>query len=106
LRKKVTIHKKNEIIRGSDDLSVNAVQPLLDAVIDYLPAPTEVTWIKGIDPKTGEEISVNPGDDEPFSGLAFKIMTDPFVGKLTFTRFYSGVIKALLVTELFYLFLQ
>jgi len=70
------------------------VQPLLDAVIDYLPAPTEVTWIKGIDPKTGEEISVNPGDDEPFSGLAFKIMTDPFVGKLTFTRFYSGVIKA------------
>ncbi len=70
------------------------VQPLLDAVIDYLPAPTEVTWIKGIDPKTGEEISVNPGDDEPFSGLAFKIMTDPFVGKLTFTRFYSGVIKS------------
>ena len=70
------------------------VQPLLDAVIDYLPAPTEVTWIKGIDPKTGEEISVDPGDDEPFSGLAFKIMTDPFVGKLTFTRFYSGIIKA------------
>jgi len=70
------------------------VQPLLDAVIDYLPAPTEVTWIKGIDPKTGEEISVNPSDDEPFSGLAFKIMTDPFVGKLTFTRFYSGIIKA------------
>ena len=70
------------------------VQPLLDAVIDYLPAPTEVTWIKGIDPKTGEEISVNPGDDEPFSGLAFKIMTDPFVGKLTFTRFYSGIIKS------------
>ncbi len=70
------------------------VQPLLDAVIDYLPAPTEVTWIKGFDPKTGEEISVNPGDDQPFSGLAFKIMTDPFVGKLTFTRFYSGVIKA------------
>ena len=70
------------------------VQPLLDAVIDYLPAPDEVDWIKGIDPKTGEEISVNPGDDEPFAGLAFKIMTDPFVGKLTFTRFYSGVISA------------
>ncbi len=70
------------------------VQPLLDAVIDYLPAPDEVDWIKGIDPKTGEEISVNPGDDEPFAGLAFKIMTDPFVGKLTFTRFYSGTIKA------------
>ena len=70
------------------------VQPLLDAVIDYLPAPVEVDWIKGIDPKTGEEISVNPGDDEPFAGLAFKIMTDPFVGKLTFTRFYSGIITA------------
>ena len=70
------------------------VQPLLDAVIDYLPAPNEVDWIKGIDPKTGEEISVNPGDDEPFAGLAFKIMTDPFVGKLTFTRFYSGIITA------------
>ncbi len=70
------------------------VQPLLDAVIDYLPSPDEVDWIKGIDPKTEEEISVNPSDDEPFSGLAFKIMTDPFVGKLTFTRFYSGVITS------------
>jgi elongation factor G len=70
------------------------VQPLLDAVIDYLPAPDEVDWIKGIDPATGDEISVNPADDEPFAGLAFKIMTDPFVGKLTFTRFYSGTIKA------------
>ncbi|AZV45876.1 elongation factor G [Nautilia sp. PV-1] len=70
------------------------VQPLLDAVIDYLPAPDEVDWIKGIDPKTGEEISVNPSDDEPFAGLAFKIMTDPFVGKLTFTRFYSGTITS------------
>ena len=70
------------------------VQPLLDAVIDYLPSPEEVDWIKGIDPKTGDEISVNPSDDEPFSGLAFKIMTDPFVGKLTFTRFYSGTIES------------
>ena len=70
------------------------VQPLLDAVIDYLPSPEEVDWIKGIDPKTGEEISVNPSDEEPFSGLAFKIMTDPFVGKLTFTRFYSGTIAS------------
>jgi len=70
------------------------VQPLLDAVIDYLPSPEEVDWIKGIDPKTGDEISVNPSDEEPFSGLAFKIMTDPFVGKLTFTRFYSGTIES------------
>ena len=70
------------------------VQPLLDAVIDYLPSPEEVDWIKGIDPKSGDEISVNPSDEEPFSGLAFKIMTDPFVGKLTFTRFYSGTIES------------
>jgi len=70
------------------------VQPLLDAVIDYLPSPEEVDWIKGIDPKTGDEISVDPSDSEPFSGLAFKIMTDPFVGKLTFTRFYSGTITS------------
>jgi len=69
------------------------VQPLLDAVVNYLPAPTEVEAIRGIDPKTEEEIIVEADDNAPFSGLAFKIMTDPFVGKLTFVRFYSGVLK-------------
>jgi len=69
------------------------VQPLLDAVVDYLPAPTEVEAIKGEDPKTGEEIEVHADDSAPMSGLAFKIMTDPFVGKITFVRFYSGVAK-------------
>ena len=69
------------------------VQPLLDAVVDYLPAPTEVEAIKGEDPKTGEEIEVPADDNAPMSGLAFKIMTDPFVGKITFVRFYSGVAK-------------
>ncbi|NPA55665.1 MAG: GTP-binding protein, partial [Epsilonproteobacteria bacterium] len=57
------------------------VQPLLDAIVDYLPAPTEVEAIRGIDPKTGEEIVVEADDNAPMSGLAFKIMTDPFVGK-------------------------
>jgi len=69
------------------------VQPLLDAVVDYLPAPTEVEAIRGEDPKTGEEIVVEADDNAPMSGLAFKIMTDPFVGKITFVRFYSGIAK-------------
>ncbi len=66
------------------------VQPLLDAVVDYLPAPTDVGAIKGIDPDSGEEILVQAGDDDPFTALAFKVMTDPFVGTLTFIRVYSG----------------
>jgi elongation factor G len=70
------------------------VQPLLDAVVDYMPAPTEVAAIKGIKPDTEEEIDRKSSDDEPFSALAFKIMTDPFVGSLTFARIYSGVVKA------------
>jgi elongation factor G len=69
------------------------VQPLLDAVVDYLPAPTEVEAIKGEDPKTGEIIEVHADDNAPMSGLAFKIMTDPVDGKITFIRFYSGVAK-------------
>ena len=70
------------------------VQTLLDAVIDYLPAPTEVADIKGIDAKTDAEIQVKSGDDGEFAGLAFKIMTDPFVGQLTFVRVYRGSIES------------
>lgn len=70
------------------------VQTLLDAVIDYLPAPTEVADIKGIDAKTDTEIQVKSGDDGEFAGLAFKIMTDPFVGQLTFVRVYRGSIES------------
>jgi len=70
------------------------VQTLLDAVVDYLPAPTEVDWIKGIDPKTGEEVSVESTDNGPFAALAFKIMTDPFVGQLSFIRVYRGQISS------------
>ncbi|WP_019171578.1 elongation factor G [Pseudaminobacter salicylatoxidans] len=66
------------------------VQPLLDAVVDFLPAPNEVPDIKGIDPKTEAETTRKSSDDEPLSMLAFKIMNDPFVGSLTFCRIYSG----------------
>ncbi len=66
------------------------VQPLLDAVVDYLPSPTDVAAIRGIKPGTEEEVLRKSSDDEPMSALAFKIMTDPFVGSLTFARVYSG----------------
>ena len=68
------------------------VQNLLDAVVDYLPSPLDVGAVSGLNMK-GEEATREPGDDQPFSGLAFKIMTDPFVGKLAFFRAYSGVLK-------------
>ncbi|MFA5998993.1 MAG: elongation factor G [Candidatus Babeliales bacterium] len=70
------------------------VHLLLDAVVDFLPSPLEVPAIKGIDVKTGLEVERRSSDKEPFSALAFKIMTDPFVGVLTFTRIYSGVLKS------------
>jgi len=70
------------------------VQAMLDAVIDYLPSPTEVAAIKGIDAHTEEPVARPSGDDEPFAALAFKIATDPFVGTLTFVRVYSGVLKS------------
>ena len=70
------------------------VQPLLDAVIDYLPSPLDVPPVHGLDPRTEHELSRRPADDEPFAALAFKVMSDPFVGKLTYFRVYSGKIKA------------
>jgi elongation factor G len=70
------------------------VQAMLDAVIEYLPSPTEVHAIKGIDANSGEPVERHSSDEEPFAALAFKIMTDPFVGSLTFIRVYSGVLKS------------
>ena len=70
------------------------VQKLLDAIVDYMPAPTDVKSIRGTNPETGEEEDRHPSDDEPFAALAFKIATDPFVGKLCFFRVYSGVATA------------
>ena len=70
------------------------VQPLLDAVVDYMPAPTDIEAIKGINPETDEEEVRHSSDSEPFSALAFKIATDPFVGKICFFRVYSGTVDA------------
>ena len=70
------------------------VQKLLDAIVDYMPAPTDIPPIKGINPETGEEDERPSSDSEPFSALAFKIMTDPFVGKLCYFRVYSGTVTA------------
>ncbi|XYZ70590.1 elongation factor G [Bacillus amyloliquefaciens] len=70
------------------------VQLVLDAVLDYLPAPTDVAAIKGVRPDTDEEIVRHSSDEEPFSALAFKVMTDPYVGKLTFFRVYSGTLDS------------
>jgi len=69
------------------------VQPLLDAVVDFLPSPIDIPPVKGIDPNTGQPIERKADDKEPFSALAFKIMTDPFVGQLVFIRIYSGQLK-------------
>ena len=70
------------------------VQLMLDAVVDYLPSPLDVPAIKGIDPNTDEETERHSSDEEPFSALAFKVMTDPFVGRLTFFRVYSGTLQS------------
>jgi len=70
------------------------VQPLLDAVVDYLPSPLDVPPVHGIDPRTEHELSRRPAVDEPFSALAFKVMSDPYVGKLTYIRVYSGQVNA------------
>jgi elongation factor G len=70
-----------------------AVQPMLDAVVDYLPSPVDVPPTVGVEPRSGNEIERHHRDDEPFSSLAFKIMSDPFVGKLTYLRVYSGTLE-------------
>ncbi len=71
-----------------------AVQPLIDGVIDYLPSPVDIKAVKGTDPNTGQEITRETSDSSPFCALAFKIMSDPYVGKLTFFRVYSGSLKS------------
>ncbi len=70
------------------------VQPLLDAIVDYLPSPVEIPPVKGVDPETGKELQRRAADDEPFAALAFKIMSDSFVGQLTYFRVYSGTLEA------------
>ena len=70
------------------------VQKLLDAIVEFMPSPLDIPAVRGVDPKTDEPSERHPSDDEPFAALAFKIMTDPYVGKLTFARVYSGQVSA------------
>ena len=93
LRKGVLANELNLVFVGSAYKN-KGVQELLDAVVDYLPSPLDVPAIEGTDPDTGDTIERHPDFDQPFAGLAFKIMTDPFVGKLTYVRVYSGVAES------------
>ncbi|HHV93915.1 MAG TPA: elongation factor G [Firmicutes bacterium] len=93
LRKGTLATKIVPVLCGSS-FKNKGVQALLDAVIDYLPSPKDLPPVKGTDPRTGEVISRELSDDAPFAALAFKIQTDPYVGKLAFFRVYSGVLKA------------
>ena len=92
LRKAVLQNKLVPVLCGSA-LKNKGVQFVLDAVVDYLPSPLDLPPVKGTHPKTGEEIFRKPYDEEPFTALAFKIATDPYVGSLTYFRNYSGVLK-------------
>ena len=91
--RKATLECKMTPVTCGTSYKNRGVQPLLDAIVDYMPAPTDIPPIEGVNPK-GEEESRPASDDEPFSALAFKIMTDPYVGKLAFFRVYSGVLKS------------
>ena len=93
IRAGVLANELNPVLVGSAYKN-KGVQELLDAVVDYLPSPLDVPPVEGTDPKTGETVSRKPSNDDPFSALAFKISTDPFVGKLTFFRVYSGKAEA------------
>ncbi len=93
LRKGTLANQLVPVLCGSSYRN-KGVQPLLDAVVDYLPSPLDVGAVKGHDPVTGEELTRDVSDSAAFSALAFKIMTDPFVGKLAFFRVYSGTLSA------------
>lgn len=92
LRQAVIAGKATPIFCGSS-LRNKGVQPVLDAVIDYLPSPMEVPPVNGTDPRTGETIELPPEDDAPLSALVFKIVTDPYVGRLAYFRVYSGTLS-------------
>jgi elongation factor G len=94
LIRKGTVNSRFVPILCGSAFKNKGVQPLLDAVVDFLPSPLDVPPVSGIDVKTGEEASRAPRDDAPLSMLAFKIMNDPFVGSLTFARIYSGKVES------------
>jgi elongation factor G len=81
-------------VLGGSAFKNKGVQPLLDAVVEYLPSPLDVPPVHGLDPRTHKELSRRPAADEPFSALAFKVMSDPYVGRLTYFRVYSGKVAA------------
>jgi len=93
IRKATIAGKMNPVLCGTSYRN-KGVQPLLDAVVDYLPSPVDVPPVKGTTKNKGEEIERAASDDEPFAALAFKVMVDPFVGRLVFFRVYSGCIKS------------
>jgi elongation factor G len=93
LRKSTVALKVFPVVVGTA-FKNKGVQPLLDAVVDYLPSPLDVPETHGVDPETGKVATRKASDDEPFSALAFKIMADPYVGQLTFIRVYSGILKS------------
>ena len=92
--RKATITRDLFPVFTGSALKNKGVQLVLDAVVEYLPSPTDVPPITGVDPKNGDEINRHASDEEPFAALAFKVMTDPFVGKLIFFRVYSGTLNA------------
>jgi elongation factor G len=92
--RKATIEKKLVPVLCGSAFKNKGVQPLLDAVIDYLPSPLDVPPVKGTNPKTGEEEERKPLDDEPFCGYVFKVMSDPYAGQLTYFRVFSGKVFA------------
>lgn len=92
--RKATINVRLFPVYCGTALRNKGIQPVLDGVVDYLPSPVDIPPAKGISEKTGEDIEVKADDNEPFSALAFKVATDPFVGQLTFFRVYSGTLKA------------
>ncbi len=92
--RKATIDNKLILVFCGSALKNKGVQPMLDAVVDYLPSPLDIPPIKGIKPRTDEQLERHASDAEPFAALAFKVAADPFVGTLTFFRVYSGTLKA------------
>ena len=92
--RKATIDNEIVPVTCGTSYKNKGVQKLLDAIVDYMPSPLDVPSIKVVNPETGEEVERHAGDDQPFSALAFKIATDPFVGKLCFFRVYSGIVAA------------
>src|SRR3990167_5502916 len=93
LRKAVIAYKLVPVYAGAS-LRNKGVQPLLDAIVEYLPSPVDVDHVKGLNPRTGEPVVRKTINEEPFCGLAFKIQTDPHVGRLTYVRIYSGTLKS------------